>query len=180
MFHYKADFSNFLLLAAVFSLIIFTFYSLDNAYSINPTNPTDQTIKGAITSLTNENNLSKPSWILAGVFKIENVTSSPTFNSTFYMIKTDGTNKHIHSIYDFKLNGEPIVNPNNNSTVLNGTSTITMKDGPVKEVPTVISLLNDDGFTILVDPSKVSNHFGNWPIYGTQHLICVEIPSYCK
>jgi hypothetical protein len=38
------------------------------------------------------------------------------------MIKTDGTSKHTHSIYDFKVNADPIVTTSNNSTILNGTA----------------------------------------------------------
>jgi hypothetical protein len=96
------------------------------------------------------------------------------------MIKTDGTNKHKHSIYDFKLNADPIVNTSNNSTILNGTSTVTIKEGPIKDVSTQITLLGNSVISILLEPTKVKNHFGDGPIYGNQHLICVEVPSYCK
>jgi hypothetical protein len=154
---------------------------LHSAYSINPTNPTDDVIKGSISSISNEPSNSSIQWINTGVYKMENVnTTSPTFNSTFYMIKTDGTAEHKHSIYDFKLNADPIVNTNNNSTILNGTSTVTMKEEPVKDVPTQITLLGNSAISILLESTKVNNHFGNGPIYGNQHLICVEVPSYCK
>ena len=179
---YKQTFRRVLLvstLVVVFSLIMAVHF-LDNAYSVNPTNPTNDTIKGSISSISSDANSSQPKWILTGVYKMEDVNTSPTFNTTFYMIKTDGTGKHIHSIYDFKLNTDPIVNISNNSTILNGTSTITMKNGPVNDVPTQISLLGDSALSVSIDPSKVNNHFGNGPIYGNQHLICVEIPKYCK
>ena len=152
---------------------------LQQAYSINPTNPTDDIIKGSVSSLTNEPN-SATQWITTGVYKMENVKTSPTFNSTFYMIKTDGTAEHKHSLYNFKLNADPIVNTNNNATILNGTSTVTMKEGPINDVPTQITLLGNSAISILVEPTKVNNHFGIGPIYGNQHLICVEVPSYCK
>src|SRR5688500_9384065 len=113
---------------------------IQQTYSINPTNPTDDIIKGSISSLTNDPSNSSTAWITTGVYKMENAKTSPTFNSTFYMIKTDGTSEHKHSIYDFKLNADPIVNTNNNSTILNGTSTVTMEKGPVKNVPTQITL----------------------------------------
>jgi hypothetical protein len=111
---------------------------------------------------------------------MENVKTSPTFNSTFYMIKTDGTSEHKHSISDFKLNTGPIVNTSNNSTIWNGTSTVTMKEGSVNDVPTPITLKGNSAISILIEPTKVNNHFGSGPIYGNQHLICVEVPSYCK
>jgi len=88
------------------------------------------------------------------------------------MMKTDGTASHTHTISDFKLVGDPVVNAN--TTIFNGTSTITMKDGPVNDVPISIRL------SIWVDPSKTDKHFGNTVIYGTQHLICVEKAEYCK
>jgi hypothetical protein len=111
---------------------------------------------------------------------MENVKTSPTFNSTFYMIKTDGTSKHKHSIFDFKLNADPTLNTSNNATILNGTSTVTIKENPIKDVPTQITLLGNSAISILLEPLKVENHFGSGPIYGNQHLICVEVPSYCK
>jgi hypothetical protein len=70
---------------------------LQQAYSINPTNPNDDVIKGSVSSLTNEPN-SATQWITTRVYKMENVKTSPTFNSTFYMIKTDGTAEHKHYI----------------------------------------------------------------------------------
>jgi hypothetical protein len=161
-------------------VIVLAAYPLDSAYSINPTNPTDDVVKGSISSISNDPSNSSIAWISTGVYKMENVKTSPTFNSTFYMIKTDGTNKHKHSIYDFKLNADPVVNTSNNSTVLNGTSTVTMEEGPVNDVPTQITLLGNSVISILVEPTKVNNHFGSGPIYGNQHLICVEVPSYCK
>jgi hypothetical protein len=161
-------------------LIIIAANPILNAYSINPTNPTDDVIKGSISSITNDPSNSSIAWITTGVYKMENVKTSPTFNSTFYMIKTDGTSKHTHSISDFKLNADPIINNSNNSTILNGTSTVTMKEQPVNDVPTQITLLGNSAISILIEPTKVNNHFGSGPIYGNQHLICVEVPNYCK
>jgi hypothetical protein len=105
-------------------------------------------------------------------------TTSPAFNATFYMIKIDGTTSHQHAISDFKLNGTPTTS--SNSTTFNGTSTVTMKNGPVKDLPTSIRLVDGSTVSIWLDPSKTNNHFGNTAIYCTQHLICVEMPNYCK
>ena len=161
-------------------IVLFTAnHIIYNVYSINPTNPTNEIIKGSISSISNDVN-SATTWIVTGVYKIENVKTTPTFNSTFYMIKTDGTSEHKHSIYDFKLNADPIVNTSSNSTIFNGTSTVTMKEGPVKDVSTQITLLGNSVISILLEPTKVNNHFGSGPIYGNQHLICIEVPNYCK
>ena len=181
LFKQKISISALTSLVVVSALItILAATPIHNAYSINPTNPTNEITKGSISSISNDPSNSSTAWIITGVYKMENVKTSPTFNSTFYMIKTDGTSKHTHSIYDFKLNADPIVNTSNNFTLFNGTSTVTMKEGPVNDVPTQIALLGDNAFYILLEPTKVNNHFGNGPIYGNQHLICVEVPSYCK
>jgi hypothetical protein len=57
--------------------------------------------------------------------------------------------------------------PNEKTVVYNGTATITMKEGPVNDVPLSIRTLNDNVISIWVDPAKTMNHFGNMPIYGT-------------
>ena len=54
-----------------------------------------------------------------------------------------------------------------------------MIEGPITEVPTTISLLGDSAASILFDPSKTDNHFGDTAIYGTQNMVCVESPQYC-
>ena len=129
LFKQKVLMSTLVVVGVVSSLIIILAANpIDNAYSINPTNPTNDVIKGSISSISNDPSNSSTAWITTGVYKMENVKTSPTFNSTFYMIKTDGTGKHTHSIYDFKVNADPIVNTSNNSTILNGTSTVTMKE----------------------------------------------------
>src|SRR5215210_170968 len=177
LFKQKLIISTLVVVVVVSSLIfILAANPIHSAYSINPTN---DVVKGSISSISNDPSNSSTAWIITGVYKMENVKTSPTFNSTFYMIKTDGTSKHTHSIYDFKVNADPIVNTSNNSTILNGTSTVTMKGVPVNAVPTQITLLGDSAISILLEPTKIKNHFDNGPIYGNQHLICVEVPNYC-
>ena len=61
----------------------------------NPTqNITDSTldvVKGGITSLQNEPLDNSTTWIVGGVYRMENLSSeSPTFNGSFYMVKIDG------------------------------------------------------------------------------------------
>ncbi len=181
LFKQKLLVSTLVIVVVSSLMIVLATNPIQHAYSINPTNPTDDVIKGSISSISNDPSNSSIAWITTGVYKMENVKTSPTFNSTFYMIKTDGTGKHTHSIYDFKLNADPIINTSNNSTIFNGTSTITMKEGLVNDVPTQITLLGNSVISILLEPTKVNNHFGSGGlIYGNQHLICVEVPSYCK
>lgn len=150
-----------------------------NANAQNPTNTQENTLKGGITSIQDDNPNDNTEWITGGAFKMENVNSeSPTFNSTFYMVKTDGSAAHTHDIFDFVSVGESTTN--GNSTSFNGTSTVTMRGEPITDVPTNITLLGTDAISVSMDPEKVNNHFGNTSIYGTQHLICVEAPQLCQ
>ena len=48
-----------------------------------------------------------------------------------------------------------------------GTSTASLKEGPTTDIPTSIRIMGDKVISIWLDPSKVNNHFGNTPIYGT-------------
>jgi hypothetical protein len=57
--------------------------------------------------------------------------------------------------------------PDNATIVYNGTTTITMKNGPVQNVPISVTAMEGDVISIWIDPSKIENHFGNTPIYGT-------------
>ena len=96
-----------------------------------------------------------------------------TFNSKFNMVMTNGSAMHDHKIYNFKLTSKSI--PNNTTSVSNGTATITMRQGPVPDVPVSIKAMNNNVLSIWVDPAKVNNHFGNTPIFGTiEKLIKVE------
>ncbi len=154
--------------------------NFNQLFAQNPSNPDANVLKGSITSNSNDGNSTEPVWILGGVYKFTDFnSSSPTFNTTFYMTKIDGTAEHTHSIYDLRLSGEPFVDSTSNSTLFNGTTTITFSDGPVTNVPTQIELLDDSTIAISVDGNATNNHFGTTPIYGTQHLICIEIPDLC-
>lgn len=82
-------------------------------------------VSGSFTSLQNDATICKISWIISGVYKMNKInTPNPTFNGSFYMIRTDGTQPHKHTISDFRITGKPVVA--NNSTTFNGTSTVTM------------------------------------------------------
>lgn len=165
----------------VVSVSVIVSINLNQVSAQNPSNPDSDVLKGGITSTSNDGNTTEPSWILGGAYKFtEFNSSSPTFNASFYMTMIDGTAEHIHSIYDLKLSGDPVIDINSNSTMLNGTTTVTMKDGPLPNVPTQIELLDESAIAITVDGNMTDDHFGTTPIYGTQHLICVEAPDICK
>ncbi|HYY67145.1 MAG TPA: hypothetical protein VE572_02225, partial [Nitrososphaeraceae archaeon] len=61
------------------------------------------------------------------------------------------------------------------TTVYNGTATITMRQGPVPNVPLSIKAMNNNVISIWTDSAKINNHFGNTPVFGTiERLVRVE------
>ena len=155
---------------------------------------------GTIASLQNDEN-GNPTWIVSGLWEGRlsmdnktqdggaNQTSSTsttanataatgslpnaTFNSKFNMVMTNGSAMHDHKIYNFKLVN--MSNPNNTTSVFNGTATITMKDGPVDDISISVKRIDNNVISVWVDPTKINNHFGNTPIFGTiEKLIKVE------
>ena len=72
---------------------------------------------------------------------------------------------HNHTITNFVLSNMSM--PNNMTRIFNGTATASLKEGPVTDIPTSIRIMGDKVISIWLDPSKVNNHFGNTPIYGT-------------
>jgi len=124
---------------------------------------------GTIASLQNAKD-GKPAWIVSGAWDFKNINStSPTFNATFNMVMLNGSAPHKHNITDFKMSGSPT--KKNTATTYNGTATVTLKKGPVTGVPVSIKLMGPQAMSLWIDPAKTENHFGNTPIYGTQHRV---------
>ena len=145
---------------------------------------------GTIASLQNDEN-GNPTWIVSGLWKgslsmsnktlgaevnqtIATATNASvatgslpnaTLNAKFNMVMTNGSAMHDHRIYDFTLTN--MSKPNNSTEVVNGTATITMRQGPVPDVPVSIKAMDNNAVSIWIDPTKVQNHFGNTPIFGT-------------
>jgi hypothetical protein len=132
---------------------------------------------GTIASLQNDEN-GNPIWIVSGLYKgslsLNNKTQdgaetgslpNATLSAKFNMVMTNGSAMHDHKIYNFTLTNMSM--PNNSTTVFNGTATITMRQGPVTGVPLGIKAMDNNAVSIWVDPTKIQNHFGNTPIFGT-------------
>ncbi len=149
---------------------------------------------GTISSLQNDEN-GNPTWIVSGLWKgslsMDNKTQggggnqstttttetgglpNATFYSKFNMVMTNGSALHDHEIYDFRLTDMTM--PSNSTTVYNGTATITMREGPVPNVPVSIRTMDNNVISIWADPTKINNHFGNTAIFGIiQKLLTVE------
>jgi hypothetical protein len=143
--------------------------------------------RGTIASVQNDKD-GKPAWIISGLWRgsLTNLTSDtamisspssaknataskmnlPTamFDSVFNMVMLNGSALHRHQISNFTLTSMSM--PDKKTVVYNGTATITMKEGPVNDVPMSVRTLSDNAVSIWVDPAKTMNHFGNTPIYG--------------
>ena len=144
---------------------------------------------GTISSIQNDES-GNPAWILSGYWKASmtedksgekgNQSSSASnstsamggdmskngkFVASFDMVMTNGSALHHHQLDNFTLTVMSM--PDNNTAVFNGTSTITMKDGPVSNVPTSVTAMGNNVVSIYLDPTAINNHFGDTPIYGT-------------
>lgn len=86
-----------------------------------------------------------------------------SFNATVHMVRLDGNILHEHEIYNF--NQSSVTHLGDASTTFNGTMTLTLREGPIEDVPGYIHILGDS-IAIWIDPRVVENHFGPTPIHG--------------
>jgi uncharacterized membrane protein len=151
------------------SVAAYAYDGISSVANAQAQQPSSGNKMGTIASIQNGPD-GKPGWVTSGVWDFKNVnSSSPMFNATFNMFKLDGSAPHKHTITDFKINGSPT--KNNMTATYNGTVTISLKDGPAKDVPISIKLMDKSAVSIWLDPNKVKNHFGNTPLYGAQNII---------
>jgi hypothetical protein len=137
-------------------------------------------IFGVISSIQNDES-GQPAWIVSGrwtstlggnnTVNASQVTANATspfagspFDMQIEMVRFDGSAGHTHSITNFVLAN--VSQPDNMTKVFNGTSTASLMEGPVTDIPTTIRIIGDKVISIWLDPSKVDNHYGNTPIYG--------------
>jgi hypothetical protein len=139
--------------------------------SANMTGKNHATAVGSIANIELDSN-GQTAWIQSGIWVIRASfnESSGTPDSVwliakFAMVKPDGTARHSHMIYGFKMS-EFSMEQNNTVHVVKGTATVTMKDGPVPDVPITIKVINGSVIGFWIGPDKVDNHFGSSPVYG--------------
>ena len=132
---------------------------------------------GMISSINNDGEVD---WIISGHWIMDMASQNDTtttnatgmvsniagFNAILNMVRLDGTAMHNHEISDFTQVGDSTFNSETNTTTITGTSTITMREGPVPNVQTTIELAQDTVIAISLDPAALENHFGDAPIYG--------------
>jgi hypothetical protein len=131
---------------------------------------------GTISSIQNDEN-GIPAWVLMGHWKSNladnqssitneaNLTSrTGSFDAQFEMVRFNGSADHTHTITNFIATNSSQIN--NSTMMINGTSTASLRAGPVTDIPTSITIMGDKVISIWLDPSRVDNHYGNTPIYG--------------
>lgn len=150
-----------LLTVSMASLLAMWMLSVPTSINIaHAQTPSDKS--GTITSTQKDQ---AGTWKLSGTWNFNNINSNtPNFTSTFSMAKLDGSAMHKHTINDLKINGNPT--KTSTGTAYSGTATVSMKQGPVSNVPTSITLSNNGNISIMLDPKATNNHFGNTPIEG--------------
>jgi hypothetical protein len=135
---------------------------------------------GVISSIQNDES-GRPAWIVTGHWTsnlladnsgnasqaMGNTTApfggSP-FDTQVEMVRFDGTAGHTHTITNFVVAN--VSQPDKMTKVFNGTSTASMREGAVTDIPTSIKIMGDKVISIWLDPSRIDNHYGNTPIYG--------------
>lgn len=127
---------------------------------------------GTVSSIQTEEENTSPTWVLSGHWTTNmvnktkedfNQTNPAKFDASFSMVMLNGTARHMHSVSNFSLND---VKDDNRTVSYSGLSTVSLKAGPAKDVPTEIKILNNNVISISFDPTKVKHHFGDSPIYG--------------
>jgi hypothetical protein len=115
-----------------------------------------------------------PEWVTAGYWELDSdmpllgpgtEVKQPTVTSFDAIIEmtrlADGTFLHDHTISDFMQ--LEVLFSEENTTIINGTATVTTEQGPTENVPIYITL-QENLITIAVDPVATENHFGPTPI----------------
>lgn len=145
------------------TLALATILMIDSPYSVDAQQQNSTKIGTFNYTQTNESG--DPEWINTGNWSLTGVdSSSPTFDATIDMAKPDGSASHDHTVNNLAVSGQP--SSQNNSTTIEGTTTITMREGPVTDEPTTISLSGNQ-ISVYFDPAKIDDHFGNQSIIGT-------------
>ena len=168
----SAIFASFVVISAV----LIATYPINQARAYPYGNDTGGYEFGTISSVQNGEN-GNPAWVLFGHWKSNlannqslvegqgnGTLGGESFNAQFEMVRLNGSAGHTHTITNFVASNSSQVN--NSTMIFNGTATASMREGPVTDIPSSITITGDKVISILLDPSKVSNHYGNTPVYG--------------
>ncbi len=91
------------------------------------------------------------------------LAAAAVFNADFRMIMLNGSVAHTHVITNFRLSN--VSSDENGTMTYTGSSTISMQEAPIVDVPTTIKI-SGEIISIFPEPSSVDGHYGDTPIYG--------------
>lgn len=190
------NFKTILSIVWIISSLTFIGY-LSNYVNAIPSDLLDDNhVFGSLVGIT-ANETGKVDWVMSGTWKSiltnntvnninENITQnnqpSREFKAAIEMIKLDGNGRHTHALTDFVVLNTTSTD-NGIYTNYNGTSTISLRDGPAVDVPTTIQKSNNDSvFIMTINPESVDYHFGKSPlIYGiSTNPEFIKIPHFTR
>lgn len=126
-----------------------------------------QVIKGQIASVQPDA-AGQPGWIQSGIWLLrmssQQENPSASLIARFQMVMPDGNAMHVHKVYGFKA--AEMTAEGNSTVVLKGTATVSMRDGPVADVPLTVKVFNNSVIGFWIGPDKVDGHFMTGPVYG--------------
>jgi hypothetical protein len=139
--------------------------------SIHNGNPTLSDSSSNSSSSLKDNNTK----LIAGSWKLDvNNGDITDFGANFEVISADGTETHWYEIHNFNTN-EKIFFGNDNSIDLIGRLTFFEKNNRTNETTDALLAINNLQLIQLVFLDKdISNHFNNYPLYGTIDSINVK------
>ena len=114
---------------------------------------------------TQTDTLVNPDWLDTGNWSFKESPSVViTFDAVINMAKPNNSEVHQHTVSDLTIPYAPF--NQTNSTVIKGTTTLTMNNGTfVSEEPITITL-GEKNISVYFDSAKIENHFGNQSIAG--------------
>lgn len=150
-----------LILALSFTLVVVM--SIHSPY-LTSAQVQNITRKGTF-NYTQTDTTGNPDWIDTGNWSFKESPSVViTFDAVINMAKPNNLEAHQHRVSDLTISYAPF--NQTNSTVIKGTTTLTMDNGTfVSEEPTTITL-GEKNISVYFDPAKIKNHFGNQSITG--------------
>jgi len=157
-----------IIIASIIMVGSLSLVSFEKILAFPPEIVDDDFIFGNIVGIVEENE--NPIWVVFGNWKtnLNNQTQNENglniYDASIEMIKTDGTSRHTHTLTNFDLGETKKLNEN--TLLINGTATISMKDEPIEKVPIGIQIINNTLVSTWIDPAKVNSHFGNDLLYG--------------
>lgn len=129
-----------------------------------------QFVRGQISSIQADSD-GNPGWLQSGIWVLRphfgenNDLQSAQLIARFAMVMPDGTAMHEHKMYGFKPT-DFTSEQNDTINVMKGTVTVTMRDGPVTDVPVTTKIFNKSVIGFWIGPDKIDEHFGTNSVYG--------------